>query len=766
MRKGWEHHPASVSCFNQASQAAQCVTCLQSLCDSKKIIVDSRERIAFVDDGRVRLMKAFLVPFITYLRPRWNQRRVERLVLIKGQFCFLVGVFSILFSMTARADTYTYPQLVKRMTDLQGLANLPPPGEKTSLASSYDRTRQYDAATDKYLHWSSNGDRYGIIRQEGDESVFADIKSPGCIWRIWSAQALDGHVKIYLDGATTPTVDLPFKDYFDGTIAPFNRSNLVYSLFPIPGPEHIGEAGHNNYTPISFQKSCKIVADKGWGAFYQFTYTQFPAGTIVPTFNMNLSPVDSTALDHANQLLGRCGQNPTPAPPKTITDSVPITVNAGQTMTVADLKGEGAVNALKVKLILPDDPEAARILLRQLTVSITWEDEALPAVWSPLGDFFGYVGGGDKFQSLPVGLLSDGTFYSYWYMPYRKNAHIEVGNDGPQPVAMTWQVSHAPLDEPIKKLARFHAKWHRNAFLPKRLDRKPDWTLLVTQGQGRYVGTHLHGWNPRGGWWGEGDEKFFIDGEKFPSSLGTGSEDYFGYAWGVTNHYSRPYHNQILNEGNAGHFDENRWHIPDSLPFQTSFEGAIEKYSSDERSTFYAAEAFWYLNEGGTDPYSAVPVADRIGYWVRPEIYHEPGVIEGEYLRSKTKIPFQAGPRDMVPYGKGWSNDQELHWNPDKMGDTDELELPAQKAGTYRLEARFTKGPNLGIFQANFNGLDLGSPTDLYAPNLTVNDVTDLGAVTLVAGNPILKITLIGKNAASKGTGFGLDYLKFVSLNR
>ena len=81
------------------------------------------------------------------------------------------------------------------------------------------------------------------------------------------------------------------------------------------------------------------------------------------------------------------------------------------------------------------------------------------------------VGGADTFQSLPVGLMPDGTFYSYWYMPYGKKAHIEVGNDGPAPVAMTWQVSHAPLDQPIDKLARFHAKWHRDAFLPERPDR-------------------------------------------------------------------------------------------------------------------------------------------------------------------------------------------------------------------------------------------------------------------------------------------------------
>ena len=116
-----------------------------------------------------------------------------------------------------------------------------------------------------------------------------------------------------------------------------------------------------------------------------------------------------------------------------------------------------------------------------------------------------------------------------------------------------------------------------------RADRAPDWTILTTRGRGRFVGTHLHVWNPRGGWWGEGDEKFFVDGERFPSIFGTGSEDYFGYAWSSDARFSRPYHGQLLNEKNRGNVDDNRWHIPDSVPFQTGFDGYIEKYFSNTR---------------------------------------------------------------------------------------------------------------------------------------------------------------------------------------
>lgn len=667
-------------------------------------------------------------------------------------FLTLGGAF---LSATGQAETYSYPQLVKTMTDMQELAKLPPPGEKTSLASSYDRHSQYDVATDKYIDWGANADGDGIIRKEGDDSVFMDVQGPGCIWRTWSATAGAGHVKIYLDGSTTPAVDLPFKNYFDGKTAPFNRPNLVY----IPSA---AAHGFDNYTPIPFQKSCKIVAEQGWGSYYQFTYTQFPVGTVVPTFSMNLSATDSAALDQADKILGQCGQNPGGEASQAKTESKSITAEVGKMATVADLSGTGAITALKVKLDLPKDPEAQRVLLRQLTISIIWDGEAAPAVWSPLGDFFAYVGGADTFQSLPVGLLDDGTFYSYWYMPYGRKAHIEVGNDGPAPVAMTWQVSHAPLPQPISTFARFHAKWHRDAFLPARPDRQPDWTLLITQGQGRYVGTHLHGWNPRGGWWGEGDDKFFVDGEKFPSIFGTGSEDYFGYAWSSSGHFSRPYHNQILNEGNAGHFDDNRWHISDSVPFDTSFEADIEKYYPNDRPTLYAAVVFWYLKAGGNDPYTALPATDRVGYWIRPEVYHEPDAIEGESLHPVTKPAQRLYRQEMFKYGKEWSNDQELFWDAGQVGETLELPLPAQKAGKYRFIAHYTKSPDNGIFQVSLNGFDVGQPVDLYDPVLKTTDPIDLGVVTLPDGKPVFKVTVTGKNPASTNTRFGLDYLKLI----
>ena len=110
--------------------------------------------------------------------------------------------------------------------------------------------------------------------------MLMDVQGPGCIWRTWAATTDAGHVKIFLDGQTTPTVDLPFTGYFDHSAAPFTRPHLVYKT---------SSNGWDNFTPMPFAKSCKIVAEKGWGSYYHFNYTLFPLGTVVPTFKLPLS---------------------------------------------------------------------------------------------------------------------------------------------------------------------------------------------------------------------------------------------------------------------------------------------------------------------------------------------------------------------------------------------------------------------------------------------------------------------------------------------
>ncbi|HLP24576.1 MAG TPA: hypothetical protein VK477_02780, partial [Acidobacteriota bacterium] len=241
--------------------------------------------------------------------------------------------------------TLTYSDLVHRLIDLDRLMFAPPVGERAGLASSYDRASSYDAANDRYLDWGANADGGGVVRMEGEDAVLAEIEGPGCIWRIWSATIGDGHVRIYLDGASEPAVDLPFNGYFDRQHAPFDRPQLVYKTTA---------EGYNNYTPISFQRSCKIVAAPNWGKYYHFNYTRFAPGTRVPTFTRTLSAADMAALDRVNAILGRAGERPTATTSATAAEeSGTLSLAARSERVLARLEGARVIRALRMKVALP-----------------------------------------------------------------------------------------------------------------------------------------------------------------------------------------------------------------------------------------------------------------------------------------------------------------------------------------------------------------------------------------------------------------------------
>lgn len=644
-----------------------------------------------------------------------------------------------------------YVDLVKRLTDLEYLATLPVPGDQCAQWSSYDRKSRYDSATGKYIKWDANGDGNGLIRREGDQVVMAEMQGPGCIWRIWSALPKQGHVRIYLDGAAEPAVDLPFAGYFDGKNAPFTRKALVHTV----------ARGWNNYTPIPYQKSCKIVADRDWGAYFHFVYETFAKGTLVPTFNRDLPPEDLAALDNADQLLSHCGTNPEQNRPGTVALDRVVEAGAHQASSVATLEGPAAITGIRVKLDLPPAP-ADRDLLRELCLQINWDGEKEPSVWTPLGDFFGTAPGANRYQSYPLGLTEDGWWYCYWYMPFAKEAKIQLINDGNTQHRVNFQIYSAPLSQPATRFGRFHAKWHRDALLPSDPDRQIDWPVLKTEGRGRFVGMMLHIWNPRGGWWGEGDEKFFVDGEKFPSTFGTGSEDYFGYAWSDSGLFQHAYHNQTHNDGGSrGHISVNRWHIPDEVPFQKQFEGCIEKYFPNQKPTLYAATAYWYLSADGKDPYQPAPLNQRVGYWVPVESARVKGVLEGETLKVLSKTGGDPQEQDMSGFGESWSNDAHLWWINAKPGDTLNLELPVAKSAQYRIALQLTKAPDYGIVQFYLDGEKLGKPLDLYHPSVVATGVLDFGQRELSAGEHKLTLEILGANEkAIKNYMAGLDYVK------
>lgn len=532
----------------------------------------------------------------------------------------------------------TYADLIRRLSDLERLAEPPLPGERGGCSSSYDRRSRYDAETDTYLDWDANDDGSGFIRHEGEWTVVLEQAGPGVIWRIWSALPSVGHVQIFIDDQPTPVVDMPFRDLFErfnGDVPPLNFPSLTPTL----------SRGRNRFIPIPYNRSCKVRLAPGWGAYYHFTHTRFPDGTQLPIFNGSYDRETCLALAAADRLLSQRGWG-VPRAAGDAVERVAVTIPPGETVALPELRGNRAITAVRIALDIPEPPADAR-LLRELALSITWDTDSAPSVWAPLGDLFGTAPGVNHHRALPLG-VTEGGLFCRWFMPFSSRAAIAVTNDGAEARTLDFTICHRALERPADELLRFHAKWHRDALLerPRAEGRAIDWPLLLVEGQGRFCGIHLHVWNrwaepePAADdwwygrwerksidwWWGEGDEKFFIDGERFPSTFGTGSEDYIGYAWAAeppfpTFESAYACQPHVAIDGN-GHTSVSRFHICDDVPFQTAFAGYIEKYKENRwgggNHCLYAVVAFWYQRPGGNDPYGPVPVAERVGYEEEP----------------------------------------------------------------------------------------------------------------------------------------------------
>ncbi|MGQ9573832.1 MAG: glycoside hydrolase family 172 protein [Thermoguttaceae bacterium] len=659
------------------------------------------------------------------------------------------GAIIVWCSQVARAqEQFSYADLVRQLIDLERLALLPAEGETCRQWSSYDRASQYDETSGKYVRWDANGDGHGIIRREGRQQVFAEMEGPGCIFRIWSALPQEGRVKIFLDSSDKPVVDMPFADYFDGKHEPFNWPQLSYRL------EDVGSRGQNLYFPIPYQKSCKIVAEDKWGAYYHFNYVTYPKGTRVPTFSPELVRENAAVIQEVNDYLAqRMGTDPAPRRVGTGVGQIETTLRAKAATPLIKLSGALAITELRVKMSFKgrEDEMAA---LRRLVLRITWDDQPEPAVWCPLGDFFGTAPGVNLYKSLATGMTDDG-FYSLWYMPFGRSALIEVANEDEvdRPIRLDYKT--AQLARPMEQLGYFHCKWHRDIF-PLSKDRWPDWVMLRTEGRGRFCGVMLHVWNPRGGWWGEGDEKFFVDGEKFPSTIGTGSEDYFGYAWGNPHLFQKPFHCQTMTQNNAGHQSVLRWHVADNVPFQKSFEGCIEKYFPNERA-LYACTVCWYQAPGGVDPIQPTPVDQRHSYYVRAPIVAGGFKVVGE-------PPGVVQTQQMQGWGEGkWGNNDQLWWTGGKPGDKLTVVFAVKKTGTYEVKAVLTKAIDYGIVQLWIDGEKAGGPIDLYHDGVIPTDPpVSLGTHELAEGEHKLTAEIVGANdKAIKAYMFGLDRLIF-----
>lgn len=290
-----------------------------------------------------------------------------------------------------------------------------------------------------------------------------------------------------------------------------------------------------------------------------------------------------------------------------------ISVAPHQTVTLAEIEGSGAIQHIWITV--------APVWWRKLVLRFYWDSESTPSIEVPLGDFF-CNGWGVRcnISSLAVAVNPAGGFNCYWEMPFRQRARITLENLSPEQVkGFFYQITYA-LTEVPDDAAYFHAQWQRSNPLPYQ---QVHVLADGIKGQGHYVGTYLAWGVNNNGWWGEGEIKFFMDGDgQFPTICGTGTEDYFGGAWnfehpaGQYGVFSSPYSGlpQVIRPDglyqSQQRFGMYRWHIMDPIRFQQNLRVTIQALGWRSEGRYLplqddiASTVFWYQ----TEPHVLLPI--------------------------------------------------------------------------------------------------------------------------------------------------------------
>ena len=283
---------------------------------------------------------------------------------------------------------------------------------------------------------------------------------------------------------------------------------------------------------------------------------------------------------------------------------------AGGTLTLLDDAGPGEVTHVWITIA-----SGERFHLKKIVLRMYWDGEATPSVEAPVGDFFG-LGLGDYFlyQSLPLAVGGDKALNCFFPMPFQKHARITLTNQGRETAdAIYWNIDYRAYRSPLPAdLLYFHAQYRQatpNKAIPGNkfnLDGKDNYVWMEAAGRGHFVGVTMSVLENADGWWGEGDDMFFVDGEALPSINGTGSEDYFLGAWdfgGKQFSYELFGAPVVGPEREGSRWSVYRFHLDSPITFTKSLRASIEHGHANDRGDNYYSVAYWYQ----TEPHAAFP---------------------------------------------------------------------------------------------------------------------------------------------------------------
>ncbi len=443
----------------------------------------------------------------------------------------------------------------------------------------------------------------------------------------------------------------------------------------------------------------------------------------------------------------------------------------GEEATLADLQGPGVVTHLWITIAANEYGWPRLLRLR-----VYYDGSPEPSVDAPLGDFFGVGHGFERpVESSMIRASSDGRARnSYWPMPFRRSCRVTLTNEGRRRVDhLYFQVDWDKVPSLPPDVAYFHARYRQE--LPAPDDGKP-YVFLDVKGRGFYVGTVLSVVQPEAGWFGEGDDRFFVDGEPEPSLKGTGSEDYFTDAWGL--HVTSGLYAGVTvadGTGLGSRMTGYRWHILDPIPFSKSLHFDIEHLG-------------WTYNQDGSIKSAFGPRNDlmsSVSYWYQdgiatglpPVPYGSARLPQGNAVQFEVEtamdgIAAEKGKTEVV---------KDLFWAKDVVlfraeGPGARLTIPfdVAEAGDYELYTQVAQGSDYGIYSVLLDGKPPVAPVlehepgadvrpqlsfDGYAYETYVGLDDQIGWPRLTKGRHTVTFVCLGKNAASTGYALGVDDL-------
>ena len=651
---------------------------------------------------------------------------------------FVVLLLSVICAAVGAAEVIDTASLLRDLYDLSDLLVLT--DSDCRQFSSYDRT-------------GGNDDNGHFLSVSGDTAILAEMKGPGAIVRIWSANP-SGTLKIYLDDSPDPVIVTPFMGFY---------TDPRFQPIRIPS-----SGGFVSYYPIPYAKSCKVTAQKlETTLYYHVTYQTYGPDLEIKTYTSELGPAQAQ-LDAAlsawrdpakAQTANR--QDLLDQVKRAFNDKNTKRIGAGKTAVLFNKKGAGCVD----EFILKADTTDARAL-RQATIRMYWDDEKSPSVESPLLDFFGNGFERAHYTAIPFGVEPDGTSYCRFPMPFGRSARIEVENGGGSSLKLEVKISGRELKSLPPDVGRFHAKWRREI-----TKEKIPYLILQAKGKGRFVGVSMTMQSEKGLGFLEGDELIYVDGETQPSFNGTGTEDYFNSGWyfsgGVV---SQPLHAATFAEG--GEFPRvaaHRFHIPDHVDYRKELTVKIEHGSvCDYPGSVYSSVAYYYNTEPHLEFFKMPPAGDitpprkPVGDIIPPSPVTSttPWVIEPEYL----KLEAQNGKIEIRSWDQvsaNWYGGKVVSFKPNSKSAALVIPFEVEAKDRYAIAAYLVSGKGFGSMAAEVDGKRLPNTPDISsnqepAPKSRIT----FGEALLDPGRHVLRIIPLPPYAT-----VGIDRLDLISCS-